>query len=426
MHKLLAHQLRNATTPDGGVDVDAFVAVIRRTYEEFDRERRLTDRANRLMEEELQEANEEVRRLAELRMSEMLDSMPCPVMLLTPSNEIQSANTAMMALCMSLHRPLIMGESFNDLLSVLVTRTDAAEPSSDLLAGKTIEFDILGRWYLASGIRFSDGSRVITLSDVTVLKERETVLGLAKDAAESANQLKSQFLATMSHELRTPLNAILGFSEMISSRLLGDTPEALHRYVDYATQIHSSGHHLLSLISEVLDLTKIDAGAYQLNIESCDIAAVIKDALMLVRPQAERGSVTLRPVQLDGDCLVPADRRAVKQVLANLLANAVKFTPAGGEVEISGRTLDGNMIVEVRDTGIGIAQEHQDTIFEPFRQGDAKVARSYEGTGLGLSIVRGLVEMHGGKVWLQSVLGSGTTVTFSIPCAVSLPRSGVA
>src|SRR6185437_7813692 len=286
VHKLVAHQLRSATRPDGSIDAEMLTQLMKRTYEEFDRERRLTDRAAKLMEEELKEANAQVRRLAEQRLADTIESMPSPVAILGPPRQLQSANSAMLALCAGVLKPVVPGENFVEFLGGLVSGIDAGKCLTDMLAGEVAELAVGGRWYLASAHRFTDGGYAVTFSDVTALKERETVLGLAKDAAESANRLKSQFLATMSHELRTPLNAILGFSEMIWSHVLGDTPDAWVRYADYAKSIHASGDHLRLLISEVLDLSKIDSGAYRLHIESCDLSAIVTESLLLVRPQA--------------------------------------------------------------------------------------------------------------------------------------------
>jgi signal transduction histidine kinase len=421
MHKLAAYQLRIATREDGSVDPQALVQLMARTYDEFDRERRLTDRANKLMEEELQDANAQVRQLAEQRLADTMDVMPSPLLLLDPAGRVSSMNAAMTSLCASCTHPPAPDEGFSGFFAAL--SPDAMPRLSQLLSGDPAELQIGGRWYLAAAHRFKDASYAVILSDVTALKEREVVLGVAKEAAESANRLKSQFLATMSHELRTPLNAILGFSEMIWSKVLGDNPDSWSRYTDYAKAIHSSGDHLRELISEVLDLSKIDAGAHQLTVESCNMSAIIEDSLKLVRPQAARGKVRLLPVRLEGEQGLEADARALKQVLVNLLSNAVKFTPADGEVEvISIRDADG-ICVTVRDTGIGIAPEHQQKVFEPFHQGDAKVARRYEGTGLGLSIVRGLIEMHGGMVTLESVLHQGTRISFRLPRGAALAKS---
>ena len=251
--------------------------------------------------------------------------------------------------------------------------------------------------------------------DVTERLAIEAEMVEAKAAVEAASRAKSEFLANMSHELRTPLNAILGFSEIIRDSVLDDTPSAWAKYREYAGSIYSSGTHLLSLISEVLDLSKIESGGYQLHIDRFDLQMIIQDSLMLVSPQAERAKVSILPVDVEGDVTVDADMRAIKQVIVNLLANAVKFTPGGGEIKVSCREEDGAVHVRVQDSGIGIAAELQESVFEAFHQGDAKVARQFGGTGLGLSVCRRLVEMHGGRIWLESKQNTGTTVFFHLP-----------
>jgi len=251
--------------------------------------------------------------------------------------------------------------------------------------------------------------------DVTERLAIEAEMVEAKAAVEAASRAKSEFLANMSHELRTPLNAILGFSEIIRDSVLDDTPSAWAKYREYAGSIYSSGTHLLSLISEVLDLSKIESGGYQLHIDRFDLQMIIQDSLMLVSPQAERAKVSILPVDVEGDVTVDADMRAIKQVIVNLLANAVKFTPGGGEIKVRCREEDGAVHVKVQDSGIGIAAELQESVFEAFHQGDAKVARQFGGTGLGLSVCRRLVEMHGGRIWLESKQNTGTTVFFHLP-----------
>ena len=251
--------------------------------------------------------------------------------------------------------------------------------------------------------------------DVTERLAIEAEMAEAKAAVEAASKAKSEFLANMSHELRTPLNAILGFSEVIRDQVLGDAPSAWTKYRDYASSIYASGTHLLSLISEVLDLSKIESGGYRLYIEQFDMQAVIRDSLVLVRPQAERAKVSILPVDVGGDVTVDADMRAIKQVIVNLLANAVKFTPGGGEIEVRCYEENGTVHVRVRDSGIGIAEELLESVFEAFHQGDAKLARQYDGTGLGLSVCRRLIEMHGGRIWLESTPNIGTTVFFHLP-----------
>ena len=275
------------------------------------------------------------------------------------------------------------------------------------------------RWFLGAAHALSDGSRAVAFSEITALKEREATLALARDAAESANKLKSQFLAVMSHELRTPLNAILGFSEVVRDRVLGHDANAWERYCEYAGSIHDSGQHLLALISEILDLSKIESGSYTIHPEPLDLGHMIRATLALVKPQAERGDVRLLPVVQDGNLRIEADHRAMKQVILNLLSNAVKFTPPGGEVSVTAMAGEDCVTVSVRDTGIGIEPEHMKVVFEAFHQGNANVSRRYEGTGLGLSITRGLVEMHGGTIALESQQGSGTIATVRLPRRIS-------
>jgi signal transduction histidine kinase len=251
--------------------------------------------------------------------------------------------------------------------------------------------------------------------DVTERLAIEAEMAEAKAAVEAASRAKSAFLANMSHELRTPLNAILGFSEIIRDQVFGDAPSAWAKYKEYAGSIYASGTHLLSLISEVLDLSKIESGGYQLHIEQFDMQTVIQDSLMLVKPQAERAKVSILPVDVAGDVTMNGDMRAIKQVIVNLLANAVKFTPGGGEIKVRCAEEDGTVHVRIRDSGIGIAEELLESVFEAFHQGDAKLARQYGGTGLGLSVCRRLVEMHGGRIWLESTQNAGTTVFFHLP-----------
>jgi signal transduction histidine kinase/HAMP domain-containing protein len=229
---------------------------------------------------------------------------------------------------------------------------------------------------------------------------------------EIANRHKSEFLANMSHELRTPLNAVIGFSEVLIERMFG---ELNPKQEEYLNDILSSGKHLLSLINDILDLSKIEAGRMELEAQAFDLPAALDNALTLIRERAARHSIRLE-VHVDpliGE--VVADERKVKQVLLNLLSNAVKFTPEGGKITVSA-TLNGEAVgVSVADTGVGIAAEDQETIFEEFRQVGDDYARKREGTGLGLALARRLVELHGGTLSVQSEIGKGSTFTFTIP-----------
>jgi signal transduction histidine kinase len=229
---------------------------------------------------------------------------------------------------------------------------------------------------------------------------------------ETANKHKSEFLANMSHELRTPLNAIIGFSEVLLERLFGELNE---KQDDYLKDIHSSGRHLLNLINDILDLSKVEAGRMELDLATFDLPSAISNAMTLIRERAQRHTIALA---LDADPELGeavADERKFKQILLNLLTNAVKFTPDGGRVEVKARRDADNIIVAVHDTGIGIAAEDQAAVFEEFRQVGRHYTNKQEGTGLGLALTRKFVELHGGRIWLESEPGKGSTFTFTIP-----------
>jgi two-component system, NtrC family, sensor kinase len=231
---------------------------------------------------------------------------------------------------------------------------------------------------------------------------------------EAASRHKSEFLANMSHELRTPLNAIIGFSEILGERLFGESNE---KQEEYLKNIHASGQHLLSLINDILDLSKIEAGRMELELAEFHLPQAIENALVLVRERALRRGITLEQSidQRLGE--IRSDERKIKQVLLNLLSNAIKFTPDGGRIDVRAIPVDGAVEVSVSDTGVGIAPEDQEAIFEEFRQvgtADKKV----EGTGLGLALSRKFIELHGGRIWVTSQVEVGSTFTFTIPCTV--------
>jgi signal transduction histidine kinase len=229
---------------------------------------------------------------------------------------------------------------------------------------------------------------------------------------EAANRHKSEFLANMSHELRTPLNAIIGFSEVLGERMFGELNE---KQAEYTEDILSSGRHLLSLINDILDLSKVEAGKMEVELAKFDLPMAIENALTLIRERAVRHGITLSRTVDErlGDFV--ADERKVKQVLLNLLSNAVKFTSEGGRIEVNARMSDGSVEISVSDTGIGIAAEDQEAIFEEFRQVGTDYSHKREGTGLGLTLTKKFVEMHGGKIWVKSDLGKGSIFTFTLP-----------
>ena len=229
---------------------------------------------------------------------------------------------------------------------------------------------------------------------------------------EIANKHKSEFLANMSHELRTPLNAIIGFSEVLLERLFG---ELNAKQDDYLKDIHSSGLHLLSLINDILDLSKIEAGRMELAPSPFNLAAALSNAMTLVRERAQQHGIAL-DLQVDptlGE--ITADERKFKQIVVNLLSNAVKFTPDGGRIDVAARQDEGHVIIAVHDTGIGIAAQDQAAVFEEFRQVGRDYTNKQEGTGLGLALTKRFVELHGGRIWLESEPGKGSTFTFAIP-----------
>ncbi len=229
---------------------------------------------------------------------------------------------------------------------------------------------------------------------------------------EVANKHKSEFLANMSHELRTPLNAIIGFSEVLLEKLFG---ELNAKQEDYLKDIFSSGKHLLILINDILDLSKVEAGRMDLEPSTFDIASAVSNAMTLVRERAQSHGIALGQ-QVDPNLTeITADERKFKQILLNLLSNAVKFTPDNGRIDVSARLEDDNVVVAVHDTGIGIAPEDQAAVFEEFRQVGRNYTSKQEGTGLGLALTKRFVELHGGRIWLESEPGQGSTFTFTIP-----------
>ena len=237
-------------------------------------------------------------------------------------------------------------------------------------------------------------------------------LGRLYDQLEAANRHKSEFLANMSHELRTPLNAIIGFSDVLLERTFGEVNPKQEQYISI---ILTSGRHLLSLINDILDLSKIEAGRMELELSSFDLAFAIENTITLVRDRAARHSLALTmEVEPDLGEFV-GDERKLKQILLNLLSNALKFTPDGGRISVRAGRVDGVVEISVIDTGIGIAAEDQEAIFEEFRQVGTDYVRKREGTGLGLALTRKFIELHGGKIGVSSEPGKGSIFTFTLP-----------
>jgi signal transduction histidine kinase len=300
-------------------------------------------------------------------------------------------------------RDTLLGAGYRALLSVPLVREDQIIGSLSLNRKTTGEFsaeavEVLKTFATQSSLAIQNAR----LFGEIEVKSRQL---------EAASQHKSEFLANMSHELRTPLNAIIGFSEVLNERMFGDLNE---KQDEYLRDIHASGTHLLSLINDILDLSKIEAGRMELELTDFHLPSAIDSALTLVRERATRRGITLVPAVDHGVGQVRADERKVRQVLLNLLSNAIKFTPEGGRIEVRAAHEDGAVEVSVSDTGIGVAPEDQEAVFEEFRQVGSSAARQ-QGTGLGLTLCRKFIELHRGKIWVTSALGAGSTFTFRLP-----------
>jgi two-component system cell cycle sensor histidine kinase PleC len=303
------------------------------------------------------------------------------------------------------------------------------------------------RWLQINERRTKDGGFVSVGTDITALKQQEERLLLSerelmnsvrdlqksrvtleqqsqrladlaekyqreKTRAEEANRSKSEFLANMSHELRTPLNAIIGFSEVMVQQIFGAIGGA--KYVEYARDIHRSGQYLLDVISDILDMSKIEAGRVQLELKRHDLLAIVEECLRIVSPRAEEGKVDVGQ-RVPAGLVVEADKRALKQVLINLLANAIKFTPENGQVTIAASSQDGHVALSISDTGIGIPARDLAKLGRPFEQVENQFTKTRSGSGLGLAISKSLVELHSGSLSIESAVSQGTTVTVLLP-----------
>jgi len=391
---------------------------------------------------------------ADLRLRDAIETIPEAFVLWDAEDRLVLCNTHFQRLHKLPDSAVTPGSLWKTVIevgSMPEVRTRLHESGTQAPGARTFEAQLDdGSWLHISERRTKDGGYVSVGTDITRIKEHEqklvdndlrlraTVIDLKrsqtalqqqaveladlaekyseeKSRAEEANQTKSKFLANMSHELRTPLNAIIGFSEIMESGMFGTLGS--EKYQEYCHDILTSGHYLLEVINDILDMSKIEAGRMKLDMEQLDLSKTLAESLRVVSGRADDKNLVL-DADIEGTISVVADRRAIKQIIVNLLSNAVKFTPDGGKVVVRSRVLNDSIVLMIADTGIGIAPHSLLRLGMPFEQVESQLTKTYHGSGLGLAIARSLTNLHGGSMRLRSKLGTGTVV------CVSLPRDG--
>ena len=388
---------------------------------------------------------------ADLRLRDAIETIPEAFVLWDAEDRLVLCNSHFQRLHKLPDSAVAPGTSYETVIevgSMPEVRSRLQESSGQAPGARTFEAQIEdGSWLHISERRTKDGGYVSVGTDITRIKEHEqklvdndlrlraSVIDLQrsqtalerqaieladlaekyseeKNRAEEANQTKSKFLANMSHELRTPLNAIIGFSEIMGSGMFGTLGS--EKYQEYCHDILTSGHYLLEVINDILDMSKIEAGRMKLDMEPLDLSKTLAESLRVVSGRADDKHLQL-DADIDGSFSVVADRRAVKQIIVNLLSNAVKFTPDGGKVTVRSRLLGDSIVLMIADTGIGIAPQSLLRLGRPFEQVESQLTKTYHGSGLGLAIARSLTNLHGGSMRLRSKLGTGTVVCVSLP-----------
>ncbi len=387
---------------------------------------------------------------ADVRLRDAIETIPEAFVLWDADNRLVLCNSNFQELHDLPDEAIAVGASYESVVaagSKPVVRNKIVNDEPTLPGARTFEAQLEdGRWLHISERRTKDGGYVSVGTDITALKTHEEKLvdsekrlmatvsdlqasqqrfaeiaekyAAEKTRAEEANQAKSKFLANMSHELRTPLNAIIGFSEIMESGMFG--PLGAEKYQEYCGDIHASGQYLLDVINDVLDMAKIEAGRIRLEFEDLALDPLLNEAMRVVSARAQEKKLTLT-AKIDPELQLHADRRALKQIALNLLANAVKFTPAGGRITVRGRASDHHIVLSIADTGIGIAADALDKLGRPFEQVESQLTKSHQGSGLGLAISKSLVELHGGNMRIRSTLGKGTLVVVRLPLEPQCP-----
>jgi two-component system cell cycle sensor histidine kinase PleC len=387
---------------------------------------------------------------ADMRLRDAIETIPEAFVLWDADNRLVLCNSNFQALHNLPDEAITVGASYEEVIAAgrkPVVRNRLSTPGPAIPGARTFEAQLEdGRWLHISERRTKDGGYVSVGTDITALKMHEEKLidserrlkasvaelrasqqrsaelaaqyAAEKTRAEEANQAKSKFLANMSHELRTPLNAIIGFSEIMQAGMFG--PLGAEKYREYCRDIHNSGLYLLDVINDILDMAKIEAGRIRLDFEDLDLETMLAEAIRVAgaRAQDKKLAVTAR---IAPGLTLRADRRAVMQIVLNLLSNAVKFTPAGGAVAVRARASATNVVIAIRDNGIGIAPDALARLGRPFEQVESQLTKSHQGSGLGLAIAKSLVELHGGEMRIRSRLGKGTLVLVRLPLMPHCP-----
>ncbi len=392
---------------------------------------------------------------ADLRLRDAIETIPEAFVLWDAGDRLVLCNSHFQRLHKLPDSAVIPGTSYETVIevgSMPEVRTRLHEIGAQTPGARTFEAQLEdGSWLHISERRTKDGGYVSVGTDITRIKEHEqklidndlrlraTVIDLKssqatleqqaielvdlaqkyseeKNRAEEANQTKSKFLANMSHELRTPLNAIIGFSEIMGSGMFGTLGS--EKYQEYCHDILTSGHYLLEVINDILDMSKIEAGRMKLDMERLDLSTTLAESLRVVSGRANDKNLVL-DADIEDAIPVVADRRAIKQIVVNLLSNAVKFTPDGGKVVVRSRVLSDSIRLMIADTGIGIAPQSLVRLGRPFEQVESQLTKTYHGSGLGLAIARSLTNLHGGTMRLRSKLGTGTVVCVTLPYEAS-------